>query len=73
MQVEWIFIASRAKTKAPTCECGIDEGLTPYATAEFKRGGEHAFYVAKKDNLGPFRQTHVRVFHCLCDALMCRS
>ena len=70
MQPPWVFVASRAKMKAPTGKCEIDEWLTTYAIAEFKNGGEHAFYhcnfyAAKKDNLGPFRQTHVRVFSLL--------
>jgi hypothetical protein len=39
--------------------------LTTYATAEFKKGGEHAFYFTKKGNLGPFRQTHVSVLSLL--------
>jgi hypothetical protein len=59
------IFTSRAKTKAPTGECEIHEWLTIYATADFKKGGEHAFHVAKKDNLSPFRQTHVRVFSLL--------
>jgi hypothetical protein len=56
----WAFIASRTKTKAPSGEREIDEWLTTYATAELKKAGKHAFYEAKKDNLCPFKQTHVR-------------
>ncbi len=57
-----VGIYRMAKTKAPNGEREIDEGLTTYATAEFKKAREHAFYVAKKDNLGPFKQTHERLF-----------
>jgi hypothetical protein len=62
---ELLFITSRAKTKAQKGEREIAEGLTTYATAEFKKAGEYELYVAKNDNPGPFKQTHVRVFSFL--------
>jgi hypothetical protein len=65
VQAQWVFIASRAKPNAPNGEREIDEWLSTYTTAEFKNAGEHAFYVSKKHNLSPFKQTHVRMFSFL--------
>jgi hypothetical protein len=60
-----VSIYRRAKPNALTSEREIDEWLSTYATAEFKKAGEHAFYMSKEHNLCPFKQTHVRMFSFL--------
>jgi hypothetical protein len=48
MQPPWVLVSFKAKSKAPTRKREIEKWLAAGATAGFKKGGEHTFYVARK-------------------------